>query len=94
MLDGIGEQLTSLFEIVAGVEQAVDLRALFGPLFNLVEIAIVYAKGLSVSSSDQSLLTGDFLLKLSCGPVWFTSKDSQISASRFAFRSGHFSSNM
>jgi hypothetical protein len=41
MLDGIGEQLTSLFEIVAGVEQAVDLRALFGPLFNLVEIAIV-----------------------------------------------------
>ena len=35
------EQLTSLVEIVAGVEQAVDLHAVLGPLFELVEIAVV-----------------------------------------------------
>jgi hypothetical protein len=41
MLDGLSEQLTSLVEIVAGIEQALNLRAVLGPLFELVEIAVV-----------------------------------------------------
>ena len=53
MLDRFGEQLTSLVEIVAGIEQPLDLRAVLGPLFELVEITIVRAQRvISVSSSD------------------------------------------
>jgi hypothetical protein len=39
-----GEQLTRLLKIVAGIKQALDLRAVLGPLFELVEIAIVREK--------------------------------------------------
>ena len=39
--DFFREQLTSLVEIVAGVKQAVDLRAILGPLLDLVVITIV-----------------------------------------------------
>jgi hypothetical protein len=44
MLDGLGEQLAGLVEIVAGVKHPLDLRAVLSPLFELVEIAIVRAK--------------------------------------------------
>jgi hypothetical protein len=47
------EQLTSLVEIVAGVKHALDLRAVLGPLFELVEIAIVRIERI-FGSSDQS----------------------------------------
>src|ERR1700691_4953002 len=33
-----------LVEIVAGIKQALDLRAVLGPLFDLVEVAIVRAQ--------------------------------------------------
>jgi hypothetical protein len=41
MLDRFGEQLASLVEIVAGVKEAIDFRAVLGPLLELVEIPIV-----------------------------------------------------
>jgi len=41
VLDRGGEQPASLVEIIAGVKEALDLRAVLGPLLNLVEIAIV-----------------------------------------------------
>jgi hypothetical protein len=41
VFDRVFEQLTSLFEIVAGVKEAIDLAAVFGPLFDLVEVAMV-----------------------------------------------------
>lgn len=41
MLDCFGEQFTSLFKIIAGIEQAIDLCAVFGPFFDLVEIASI-----------------------------------------------------
>ena len=41
MLNRIGEQLASLFQVVAGVEQAIDLRAVLRPLLDLVEIKVV-----------------------------------------------------
>jgi hypothetical protein len=41
MLDRLGEQLTSFFQVVACVKQALDLRTVLSPLFDLVEIAIV-----------------------------------------------------
>jgi hypothetical protein len=44
MLDRFGEQLTSLLKIVACVKQPLDLRAVLGPLLELVEIAIVREK--------------------------------------------------
>jgi hypothetical protein len=39
--DRVFEQLTSLFEIGAGVKEAIDLAAVFGPLSELVEVAMV-----------------------------------------------------
>jgi hypothetical protein len=60
MLDCFSEQLASLVQIIAGVEHALDLRAILGPLFNLVEIAIVRQERAigcsSGQSSDQSSL--------------------------------------
>jgi hypothetical protein len=44
VFDCFGEQITSLVEIVAGVKKALDLSAVLGPLFELVEIAIVREK--------------------------------------------------
>jgi hypothetical protein len=44
MLDRFGEQLTGLVEIVAGVKEALDLRAVLRPLLDLVEITIVRAQ--------------------------------------------------
>jgi hypothetical protein len=41
MLDRVGEQLTSPFEIVAGVKEPIDLRAVLGPLLDLVVITFV-----------------------------------------------------
>jgi hypothetical protein len=43
-LDRVGEQLTSLFQIVADIKEAVDLRAVLGPLLNLVKGVIVRAQ--------------------------------------------------
>jgi hypothetical protein len=51
VLYGLGEQLTSPVEIVAGVKEALDLRAVLGPLSDLVEIAIVRALSLSQAIS-------------------------------------------
>jgi hypothetical protein len=39
--DSRSEQLARLFEIVAGMKKPRDLRAVLGPLFELVEVAIV-----------------------------------------------------
>jgi hypothetical protein len=44
MLDCVVEQLTSLFETVAGVKEAVDLHAILLPLLDLVEIAMIGVK--------------------------------------------------
>jgi hypothetical protein len=44
MLDCLVEELTSLFEIVAGVKEAVDLHAVLRPLLDLVEIAVIGVK--------------------------------------------------
>jgi hypothetical protein len=41
MLDGLRKQLTRLGETVTGVTQAIDLRFVFGPLLDLVVIALV-----------------------------------------------------
>jgi hypothetical protein len=41
MLDCLVEQLTSLFEVVAGIKEAVDLHAVLRPLLDLVEIAMM-----------------------------------------------------
>jgi hypothetical protein len=41
VFDRVFEHLTSLFKIVAGVNEAIDLAAVFGPIFDLVEVAMV-----------------------------------------------------
>jgi hypothetical protein len=41
VLDGLCEYRTGFVEIAAGVEQPIDFSAVFGPLFDLVEIAII-----------------------------------------------------
>jgi len=55
MLDGAGEDVPRLGEIVASVEQALDRHAVARPLLDLVEVASVRKSGSRVSSSDQSL---------------------------------------
>jgi len=62
MLDRFGEQLASLVEIVAGVKEAIDFRAVLGPLLELVEIPIVREMKIVCCSSDQSLFTRDQVL--------------------------------
>ena len=44
MLDGVGKLFLRLFKAAAGVEHALDFHAVFGPLLNLIEIAIVRAE--------------------------------------------------
>ena len=39
VLDGLGEHVPRLMDIVAGIEQAIDLRAVPRPLLDLVEVA-------------------------------------------------------
>jgi hypothetical protein len=41
MIDGFREKVARLFQVVAGVEQAIDFRAVSRPLLDLVEIALV-----------------------------------------------------
>jgi hypothetical protein len=41
VLGSFCENLLGLFEVVAGVQKAVDLRAVLGPLLDLVKVAIV-----------------------------------------------------
>jgi len=41
MLHGLGENFPRLFEIIARVKQPIDFLAILGPLFDLVEVAIV-----------------------------------------------------
>lgn len=41
MLDRLLKKRLRLLEIAAGVQEAIDLRAILGPLFNLVKVAIV-----------------------------------------------------
>jgi hypothetical protein len=41
MFDGVCKNFPCLFEVIAGVEQPIDLRAVLGPLLDFVEIAIV-----------------------------------------------------
>ena len=43
MLGGAGKHVTRLFWIIAGLDHRLDFHAVFRPLFNLVEIAIVRA---------------------------------------------------
>ena len=59
MLDGLGEQLARLIEIIIGVKKIGDVQAVLGPLFELVEVAIVREKGSSVSwlASESPHLT-------------------------------------
>ena len=41
VLDGVGKDFLRLAKIIAGIEQAIDFHAVAGPLFDLVEIAMV-----------------------------------------------------
>jgi hypothetical protein len=41
MLDGLGEQLTRSFKVVACVKQAINLGAVLGPFLDLVVITVV-----------------------------------------------------
>ena len=41
VLDSLGEDISCFVEIVAGIEEGIDLRAVSRPLLNLVEIAEV-----------------------------------------------------
>jgi hypothetical protein len=54
MLDRLLEYPSRFVEIVAGVEHAIDLAAVLGPLLDLVEVRRSASTALSVSSSDQS----------------------------------------
>ena len=47
MLDRCGEDLSRLVQIAAGIEHALDLAAILGPLLDLVVIAVVRDQRLS-----------------------------------------------
>jgi hypothetical protein len=54
MPDGLGEYLLSLIEIAAGIEHAIALSAVLGPLLDFVVIAVVRNQRLSGSSVSSS----------------------------------------
>jgi hypothetical protein len=64
MVDRCGENLPRPIEVAAGEQHALDLRAILGPLLDLVKIAIVSGEGLSVSSSDHLATFPIFLFEL------------------------------
>jgi len=41
MVDRSGEDLPRLFKVATGVQHPIDLGPIFGPLLDLVEIAVV-----------------------------------------------------
>jgi hypothetical protein len=41
VLDGGGEQLARLVEVIAGIEQAIDFRFVLGPFLDLIEVALI-----------------------------------------------------
>jgi hypothetical protein len=55
MLDGAGEDVLRLGEIVARIEQALDAHAVARPLLDLVEVAVVRIERVVRPSSDQPL---------------------------------------
>ena len=57
MLDGVGKLFLRLFKAAAGVEHALDFHAVFGPLLNLIEIAIVRAERIVGLLVHRSLST-------------------------------------
>ena len=57
VLDGFSEDVTRLVEIAAGVQHAIDLAAVFRPLLDLVEAAVVRAEWVVGLLLGQSFIT-------------------------------------
>jgi hypothetical protein len=46
VLDGLRENVPRLFEVIAGVQHAVDFAAVLGPLLDLVVVAVIRQEGI------------------------------------------------
>jgi hypothetical protein len=57
MLHRLGEYVSRLVEIVAGEQHAIDLAAVFRPLLDLVEAAVVRAEWVVGLLLGQSFIT-------------------------------------